>query len=524
MDLDPSGDGSDRMSIDAPSDLDIEMRSASDPDVVMDSPTDSAVGSDGDESDDEGPATEPDELPLPPRPSSDHEYEEIAQYPLPEGEASPPDDADLVEVNTTAGVLWATREERSEFIEAHVQYVVDWYDEWEPPDNPALELYQPRGRLHTNRLLYYEIWDLFYFEDFYYRMGVPHQVLMPSGEWLPFQTWMLRVARGWWKQVDQPPVSPSAFGSHYNVGQINFFRVMRSRIDRNVKYAVFTRFARRRQWEGICKWDDPVSRQRSIMFSLTGEGARVVDDPTSDEVASLLRFIRSDIVRLPWYEYWNGYLKHNPWTSNPAWSMIQKSLHNDALADHRRRAYGKGDLSVHEELDKSNWSHEDHAIRFIISVYYPMKAYVHSGGHDSSDVPAGWRACAYKTENRPDIDDRYWFGFSLLMLLTLSWQHHSKFPSKKYHDRLVPALYYDFKTGRKMRFPRHKVGQIDLSPFTPWEIDEPYVSRFDFEGARSLGQIGEGEGEDLFERESTTELGDNGNRLPDESPRDTGLI
>ncbi|KAI1444502.1 hypothetical protein F5Y02DRAFT_156824 [Annulohypoxylon stygium] len=447
--------------------------------------------------------------------AADRDWEVNLEFGWPPGRPNVPE-SEQIQVDTLAGHIWTTRQERREFFDQHAESRGDWYESWVPPDNPVPELYQPQGTFYTNRLMNYDDWDLYFRDDFYHLNGIPHEVTGPDGERMCFQLWMLRITRGWWKEVDQPYLNPDTVGDIYHRGQINFFRVMRSRVGRNVKCAVYTRFARRRQWEGLCKNEENVlTRQRTILFSLTGDNARVIYNPNSDEVSSLQQFIRSDFVRVPFQEYHRDYLVHNPDTSNPIWSYIQSSLHNPALAELRMRAYGSGYISPNEELDKTGWGHEDHANKFIISIHYAFRDYVLSSGYDASDVPAGWRTYAFRSESRPDVDDQYWFAYSLLMLLTVSWQHNLLYPSEHYSERLVPALYQEWTTGQKMLFPHHVVGLVDVSPFTPWVIDDRYESRFNFSAAREAGEIGRDEGRDLMARESSTVLGDNGNRIPD---------
>ncbi|KAI1208044.1 uncharacterized protein F4807DRAFT_468920 [Annulohypoxylon truncatum] len=416
------------------------------------------------------------------------------------------------------------QDEIVEFYDQHADYTGHWYREHADPLY-EFEPYNPEGRFYTNRLLLEDIDVLYLRADFYHRNGIPHEVSTPGG-WRSFRLWMLEVARSWWQTVDRPALNPESFGDIYERGNVNFFQVMRSRVDRQVKYAVWTNFARRRHWEALTMSHEGYDRsyairlrQEGIMYSLCGMDGSLVSGDDSQEAESFARFLRSPAVRLPWEEFGEDWLASHHDTSNPKWNQVQSILANPDLATYRRRAYGVGIPDERRRLDKTNWSYEDHAIRFIISVYHLGVAVLAEDGIGPDDPLSGWRSCLFKQTNTPDIEDRHWFGFCLLMLLTVSWQHNVRHPTIHYNDRLVPAIYPDY-AGGDFSFPDTEVGMVNLSPLTPWIIYPPYECPFDFHTTASLGVTQAGEHLALEQRESETELADNGGRLPGHPPRD----
>ncbi|KAI2468775.1 hypothetical protein F4781DRAFT_250662 [Annulohypoxylon bovei var. microspora] len=378
--------------------------------------------------------------------------------------------------------------------------------------------YVPKGKFYNDRNLL----NIIAPDDWYFRNGIFHAVSTPnSNEYLFFKRWMLEVARGWWRPASEATLNPEAFAGIYDRGQVNFFRVVRSRVDKQVQYAFWTRIARRRHDEALTfvvpgqgRNVDPLQfRQELLMFSLTGIEAANMNNESSIEVETLARFIRSPAVKASFLEYTEDYLSTHEATSNPRWNMVQPFLANPDLAASRRRAYGEGTPSERENLSKSNWIHEDHALRFIICLYNLGRKQFALASIDSEDALHGWSSYLFSEGSFPDVEDRHWFGFSLLMLLISSWQHNKAHPIFEYDDFLVPALYPRFQP-RPFDFPQTEVGEIDLSPQSPWVIEKDYEPPFDLAACRALGYLRPNEDDELFEEESETELGDTGNRLP----------
>ncbi|KAI1459140.1 hypothetical protein F4805DRAFT_422732 [Annulohypoxylon moriforme] len=410
-----------------------------------------------------------------------------------------------------------TEEDSNRFMYQYIQYTTRWYS-GETRALDGIEIYTPQQRQHTNPYLL-NIWpELGQHNDWYFRNGIPHELSAPgNARWQCLKVWMLEVARGWWgPSVEYPRQNPDLFRDIYNRGQVNFFRVARSRIDRQVQYAFWTRFARRRQRAALSipYFSRTIrNRQEFIMFSLTGSDGYMASGDDSLEVETLARFIRSPAVWDSWIEYRNDYLLAHPDSSNARWNMIQPTLHNRDFPGSMRRAYGRGGWNERRDLDKTDWTHEDHAMRFIISVHNVGTAQLLDAGFGPDDGLSGWRACFFKKGNFPDIEDRYWFGFSLLNLLVLSWQHNRQHPSELYRQRLVPALYKGFEP-KKASFPDVEVGMVNLDPKTPWIVYPEYRAPFDFPTGESMGIVNAFEGRELYEQESETERADNGGRLP----------
>ncbi|KAI1105476.1 hypothetical protein F4804DRAFT_350486 [Jackrogersella minutella] len=389
--------------------------------------------------------------------------------------------------------------------------LIPWYKVHPAPDY-RFEEYIPVGRHHNDEQQKY-INDPF--NAWYINNGIPHEVSTPiPGEWIGFKRWMMQVARGWWRTIEAPAYAKASFPGTHSVMRINFFRVMRYRIARQRQLNFWTYWVCMRQDEALTNADNDYNRRLNvIMFSLMGaDGIQTIRN-SSQDIESLARFIRSGIVVVAFKEYYRDYLSTHPDTLNSRWAMVQPWLADPALAGARRRDFGRG--SVTDVLDKSRWSHEQHATRFIITLYHltSLQFYV-DDIEELLTSESSWRAYFFSRQHATDTADRYWFGYALLQLMTMSWQHNLAHPTPHYARRLVPALYKSYKP-KPHTFGPISVGQIDLSPASEWKIDDDYVPAFDVEEAEEAGFMEEGENDRLWEEESTTELGDNGNALGD---------
>ncbi|KAI1384983.1 uncharacterized protein F4822DRAFT_446098 [Hypoxylon trugodes] len=349
--------------------------------------------------------------------------------------------------------------------------------------------------------------------DWYNRNGIPHQVSLPGQQgWWPLKLWMMGLARGWTDWVKDKTNDRDNFGT-YELRYFNFFNAMKKRIAVQKIQAFWTRFAHKRQVNALTRGPyseilGPLkSRVELIMVTLIGLNR----DPSDVDHGNTLReFIASLVVTEPFREYRLSYLEQNPQTKNPCWNLIQPVLGNIDIHGSLRATYGTGDEVEMIDVDKSSWSHEDHACRFIRSVYQRALIALESEGLQSGDFEGGFMSYFFMGdgENTVDIGNKYWFGFSLLCLLIKSWQFNELYPSNDFERVLVPALYPLYQPHR-YNFPAAEVGQIDLSPETHW-VSAGKDTPIDFEDLARLGLADVLEEDDLDEPESDTILPENG--------------
>ncbi|KAI1382024.1 hypothetical protein F4677DRAFT_439828 [Hypoxylon crocopeplum] len=398
----------------------------------------------------------------------------------------------------------------------------DWYGlDIEPEYDTAL--YQPEGRwLRVAR--HPTVGEDILTFDWYNRFGIPHEVSLPNSPhgFISFRLWMVQVARAWSKPVRAAGLNPDLFGGIYDQGRINFFQVMRFRIARQRAYAFYVGLAWYKQQcvlttrpgnmdiFGEYTPEGPIEMQ--ILFSLVGLDFNFIHVST-EEIERLKRFIRSPAVRTTFIEYATDYLETNENTTIPRWNIIQPSLSNPDLAASRAAAYGRT-WEDSSRLNKTHWSHEDHAIRFILTLYEAATRQL-----EYDDIGT-WNARSFErfffsTASAPDMADRHWFGYSLLNLLLLSWQYNQVVAWDNYPAVLVPALYEGFRPAR-IRYPRPNLGEIDLSPHTPWIWFDDYVPTMDLQTAVTLGLIEPATADQLNAQESPTEMTDDGRIRPEE--------
>ncbi|KAI0148076.1 hypothetical protein F4776DRAFT_297918 [Hypoxylon sp. NC0597] len=425
------------------------------------------------------------------------------------------------------GAQGLPEEERQEFIRSLDGRFAPWYRL--PNQNPddSFEMYEPEGRFiripQNPHLL-----DL----DWYHRNGIPHEILTPMPNqfdaegrqkkvWLPFKMWMRRVARAWWKAPAQDPLNPELFDGIYDRGNINFFRVMKSRIARQRQCAFYMRLLSIAQDAAFGKGEslDVATRfefrRQVIIFSLMGlDNDNILSEGL--KMQELLRFIISPAVRGAFIEYYQNWLQHNPDTRNPRWNLIQSAFADRSLAavQRRRRTYGVGRLRERRPVNKDGWIHEDHAMRFLTTLHYIGRAQMIRNNIESGDANNGWRRYMFSNYVYVDFEDKYWFGYALLNLLIKSWQFNRVHPHPRYEAVLVPVLYEDFQPA-EITFPKLDVGFIDLSPSSPWTTsDVNYAPTIDFATSNSLGLTTPDIVTLLWEAESETELDEDGGPLP----------
>ncbi|KAI1802690.1 hypothetical protein F4811DRAFT_572847 [Daldinia bambusicola] len=375
--------------------------------------------------------------------------------------------------------------------------------------------------------------------------GIPHEVtrpyvnnlehnkfvLNPYEPWIPFKRFMMDIAR-MWTRPQQPPegISEELFGGIYGAPRINFFRVMRYRISVHKAYAFWTDFMRDLQVRAMSDTlphmsvynepNDPEAgarqrcyhRQSLIMLSLIGLNNQLPEyHPTYNTagVEQLQEFIRSPAVMGPWVEFVRDYLSDHPDSENPRWCLLQPAMANKDIATATRNFYTRADAN------KTNWTLLDHAVRFIIIIY----DHGLSMSEDREDTVHMWSYdwpfghYFYEGVSAIDMTDRYWFGFSLLMLLMRSWQYNRAHPDPIYPHVLVPALYYPYEP-HNYEFPQNDVGMVDLSPKSKWEAGNPVRTTFDFRNAFDSGFIGHTWGRSYHEDESDTPIHESGYRIP----------
>ncbi|KAL7629501.1 hypothetical protein AAE478_001022 [Parahypoxylon ruwenzoriense] len=322
-------------------------------------------------------------------------------------------------------------------------------------ERPNLPEYTPEVR--------YILGDGDYIEhDFYLIFGIPHEVTAPDGNWIPFKLWMIHYARLLRRAHTFPVPNAELFGGLYDRGDVLFWYEMKARIKKQRLMAFWVRTTSQRIFEVFHdekKTDE--RRQQLIAFSLLG--------PQHDvgEMRHLREFIASTTVKNVFSEYRIDYLDRHPQTHNPLWPTIQAMLANPNIQDHIRAAYGRGELGERSTLSKRPWSEEDHAVRFIITLYN-----IASNTAAPGDVHEWRPAPLFSRVSAGDFTDRYWFGFSLLCLLIRSWQFNHWYPAENYEEVLVPAFYEGFEP-HEFDFPAVEVGRLNLSSVGPWTFDQP---------------------------------------------------
>ncbi|KAI2784536.1 hypothetical protein F4815DRAFT_499359 [Daldinia loculata] len=410
------------------------------------------------------------------------------------------------------------------------------------PPNYVIDEYEPRGR-------FFDFDDLspFMWSEWWRGKGIPHEVSRPpvndpefnagvldiSQPWIPFKRWMMDIARTWTRPWPRElELNPELFGdlSDYNCTRINFFRVMRYRLSVHKAYAFWTAFARKHQHTAITETyefldgrineEDPVDpalaeiqrsnhRQSMIMLTLIGLNNYNVPDESLNNsgVEELRYFIRSPVVMEAWLEFLNDYLRYHPDTRNPVWSTLQPALANRDIQNIRRRYY----LSINP--DKHNWTLMDHAVRFIMTVYHRGFQICEAREREHLEgVHWPWSHYFYSETFCTDMEDRHWFGFSLLMLLVSSWQFNRIHPHPEYLRILVPSLYPRYQP-HDWDHIEGDVGMVNLSPTSPWECGHDVKPNFDFTRAYLSGFIGSWEQSRFYEGESDTPIDNDGYRV-----------
>lgn len=296
--------------------------------------------------------------------------------------------------------------------------------------------------------------------------GVPDQVRGPDGQWLDTLIWQWRVASKWKRMGDEvlPPLSASSPASGPVVPDaIDFMQVVRHRISSHRKYATAVYFGLGLQKSGLHR-TDPALRRDFILHSLG------IDDPTLEDHDELLAWLESSIVHIPWNDYLHGYDHLSASTQNPLWSRVQWTLSNSnrerGWSDWERLGYGDWTRPI----DKSGWTHEDHACRFVLHFYdlltHPELPHEYAIRRNLAinHRIGQWTAEAW------DKDDKAWFGYGLFCLLIRSWQYkqHSANSHWECDQGLVPAMYENYTPHLFFDYPLVQVGQVNLNPLTPW--------------------------------------------------------
>ncbi|KAI1652877.1 hypothetical protein F4813DRAFT_394226 [Daldinia decipiens] len=432
------------------------------------------------------------------------------------------------------------------------QHLLNTYDRLrDHPLNFVIDEYEPRGRFFN-----FDHLPSFTWSAWWRGKGIPHEVSRPpvndpgfnegvldiSQPWIPFKRWMMEIARTWTRPWPRDlELDPELFGNNiadYHCTQINFFRVMRYRLSVHKSYAYWTEFARKHQYRSLTEtfefldgrqgeeveFDPALAetarmnhRQSLIMLTLVGLNNYNVEDETLNNagVDELRYFIRSPVVMDAWREFHNDYLQYHPDTRNPVWSTLQPALENREIQTIRRRYY----LSI--DPDKNNWTLMDHAVRFIMRVYYYGLQMCEAREREHlEEVHWPWEQYFYSETFGIDMEDRHWFGFSLLMLLVSSWQYNRIYPHPEYARILVPALYAGYQP-QDWDFIEGDAGMVDLSPTSPWKCENDVRSKFDFSRAYLCGFIGSWEGGRLYDSESDTPIDNDGYRVRGNRPKIT---
>lgn len=295
--------------------------------------------------------------------------------------------------------------------------------------------------------------------------GIPHEVLGPDGEWMSLDHWGWAVADNWRRaDLDGPPApaagSPLA-GSP--PGEVSFRQVVNYRAVRHRQCAETTEANLELQLAAL-RQADHVARHILVLESLG------VGEPWPHHSDELLGWLESDVVQTPWAGYRRGYAYLGAHTQNPLWSRVQWCL----AGSNRERGHsdwerlGFGDWM--RPIDKSAWTHEEHACRFILHFYDLLTNPELPREHTlRGDLVENHRV-GQRIAETYDERDKAWFGYSLLCLLIRSWQYKQHNAQELWvpDERLVPALYPTYFVDNYMEYPPIQIGQVNLSPFTPW--------------------------------------------------------
>ncbi|KAI1082700.1 hypothetical protein F5B20DRAFT_577777 [Whalleya microplaca] len=293
--------------------------------------------------------------------------------------------------------------------------------------------YQPNQRIRYGRP----------FDD-----GIPDEVMGPdSSAWMDLGHWLTTIARSWkrigWR-FDHDTCTQE-------LSEVSFEDVIRYRLDEQAEYSEITHNLVNLQRNAF-ESDNFQYRASSLICSLGLE-------PYWETFAEVEALLASPAVTVPWSQYCQNYLELHSRTRNAVWGKIQyrlaQSIRGRDDKGCQRLGYGHWETPI----DRSSWSHEDFACRFILHLYdlmsNPELPIEHMG--TIPYVTTNW--CLSRNH-----EDRHFFGFSLLCLLTLSWQYKRRVKVK---DVLIPAM-TPFFSPQKFKYPKVQVGKLDLSPFSPW--------------------------------------------------------
>ncbi|KAH9995348.1 hypothetical protein F4779DRAFT_636619 [Xylariaceae sp. FL0662B] len=282
--------------------------------------------------------------------------------------------------------------------------------------------------------------------------GIPDQVLSPDNStWIDLGYWVMAIARGWtrtsWRQDDDTPFCKPT--------EVSFKDVMQYRIDAQSEYAEVT--------HNMVNWQRNAFESNNFHDRASSIICSLGLFPRGEIFAAVERLLDSSAVTIPWTEYCQHYLSLHPRTRNALWGTIQfrlaESIVDGEYVGCERLGYGNWETPI----DRSSWSHEDFACRFILHLYDLMSNPELPIEHMSTipDITGDWQL----TRNHAD---RHFFGFSLLCLLTLSWQYKRRV---QVEDVLVPAM-MRFFSPQEFEYPKIQAGKLDLSPFSPWIYED----------------------------------------------------
>ena len=297
--------------------------------------------------------------------------------------------------------------------------------------------------------------------------GIPEEVLGPRDRWIPTDLWVDYVAARW----ERTRIRPDVCGSQ----QVTFSRVLEYRIRKHRKYARTVRDVLGLQLEAL---SEEKQEQRCVRIL----GTLGVLEPREQEYHELSNWVNSSVVQIPWAEYRCHY-DLDTLTQNPLWPRIQWYLSNT----NRDKGYSNwehlGFGQWLRPISRREWSHEDHACRFILRLYDMIHDLDWNREHASlPDYLVAERVIGSRIAESYDDRDKAWFGYSLLCLLIRSWQYKQQYTERAWadDDQLIPALQADYDPGYDIKYPPVQVGEVNLSPFTPWVYEDDLPKHIDF--------------------------------------------
>lgn len=300
---------------------------------------------------------------------------------------------------------------------------------------------------------------------------IPDEVLGPDGDWMGTDQWIELVASQWTRMGGSP-------GSDEGVRVISFMEVL---LHRCFKHSEYTQAVETltHQVDAFKKLGSFRARGAAIVASL----GNWEHDPEEEDYHALRALLSTRAVQIPWEEYVRTNLDLGLHTQNPLWPRVQWYLanknHDLGYSDWERLGAGDWDRPI----DKSGWTHEDHACRFILHFYDLLQDPELDAEHIAHETLVREQRIGCRIAECYDTRDKAWFGYSLFCLLIRGWQYKQQgtpWTGSGGAEMLVPALHENYVPDRDLEFPPIQVGVVNLSPFSPWVYRDDMPRNIDY--------------------------------------------